>query len=96
VVFGRRGARPFHLDEMDRFYRRSTFSDAKDLDVRRRPELYRVEDVTLSGGILTTKRGVLVTPLSLPSPTPSPVLEGSARATPRVESRTAPTAKPRR
>jgi hypothetical protein len=96
VVFGRRGARPFHLDEMDRFYRRSTFSDAKDLDVRRRPELYRVEDVTLSGGVLTTKRGALVTPLSLPSPTPSPVLEGSARATPRVESKTAPTAKPRR
>src|SRR5205823_985867 len=77
VVFGRRGARPFHLDEMERFYRRSSFSDGKDFDRRRRPELYRVEDVTLSGGVLTTKRGAVVTPLSVPSPTPSPDLEGS-------------------
>jgi len=29
VVFGRRGSRPFHLDEMERFYRRSTFAEDK-------------------------------------------------------------------
>ena len=34
VVFGRRGARPFHLDEMERFYRRADIGDAKDIDAR--------------------------------------------------------------
>ncbi|HJT81902.1 MAG TPA: hypothetical protein VJ719_11950, partial [Chthoniobacterales bacterium] len=73
VVFGRRGSRPFHLDEMARFYRRSV--DAK--DSARDGELYRVEDVTLTGGVLTTKSGAVLTPMATPTPTPSPT------ATPR-------------
>jgi hypothetical protein len=70
VVFGRRGARPFHLDEMERFYRRSEFFDAKDVDLRHKGGLYRVEDVTLSGGVLSTKSGTVLT--SAPTPTPTP------------------------
>src|SRR5882724_11370740 len=69
VVFGRRGARPFHLDEMERFYRHSIFGDAKDFE-RRKGELYRVEDVTLSGGVLTTKGGEVLSPLAMPTPSP--------------------------
>src|SRR5713101_8360802 len=82
VVFGRRGARPFHLDEMERFFRRSTFVGAKD-DLRRKGELYRVEDVTLSGGVLTTKSGALLTPLATPTPLPS--AKSLPPATPEVE-----------
>src|SRR6202140_4801638 len=43
VVFGRRGSRPFHLSEMERFYLRSENVDAKDFSRSR--SLYRVEDV---------------------------------------------------
>ncbi|MEY2439712.1 MAG: hypothetical protein QOI34_1097 [Verrucomicrobiota bacterium] len=71
VVFGRRGSRPFHLDEIGRFYRRSV--DGKDFDDRRNREVYRVEDVTLSGGVLTTKSGGLLTPAATPTPSESPV-----------------------
>jgi hypothetical protein len=77
VVFGRRGARPFHLDEMERFYRRSGFPDAKDVDLRRKGPPYRVEDVTLSGGVLTTKGGDVLTPLLTPTPAP-PQIEPTA------------------
>ena len=73
VVFGRRGARPFHLDEMERFYRRAEISDAKDVDVRRKGELYRVEDVTLSGGVLSTKSGTTLTPIPTPIPSATPI-----------------------
>ena len=91
VVFGRRGSRPFHLGEMERFYRRAEIVDAKDVDLQRKGELYRVEDVTLSGGVLTTKSGTILTPqpVSTPSPTPAssapePEVEPSAipRSTP--------------
>jgi hypothetical protein len=71
VVFGRRGARPFHLAEMDRFYRRSV----EEKDFGGKGELYRVEDITLSGGVLTTKSGALLTPIA--TPTPSPVISPS-------------------
>src|SRR3989442_6237634 len=57
VVFGRRGSRPFHLNEMERFYRRAEIVDAKDVDLRRKGELYRVEDVTLSAAVFQTKSG---------------------------------------
>src|SRR5436853_755056 len=70
VVFGRRGARPFHLDEMERFYRRSTISDGK--NVLTEGDLYRVEDVTLSGGVLTNKSGETLTPMVTPTPSPVP------------------------
>jgi hypothetical protein len=90
VVFGRRGARPFHLDEMERFYLHANLDDAK--DVRRKGELYRVEDVTLSGGVLTTKSGALLTPL--PTPTPLPLPETSPNAVPEVEPSVIPSPTP--
>ncbi|MEY2541738.1 MAG: hypothetical protein QOI22_1340, partial [Verrucomicrobiota bacterium] len=87
VVFGRRGARPFHLDEMERFYRRSTESDAKDVDLRKGP-LYFVEDITLSGGVLTTKSGALLTPLPTSTPSLLPMVSPSE---PEVEPSAIPT-----
>jgi hypothetical protein len=57
---------------MERFYRRSEVVDAKDVDLGK-GELYRVEDVTLSGGVLMTKSGALLTPLPTPTPSPSPL-----------------------
>jgi hypothetical protein len=92
VVFGRRGSRPFHLDEMERFYRRSTFAEGKDFEQRKGP-LYFVEDVTVSGGVLTTKRGEVLTPLATPTPSPSPM---SSPAEPEVEPSAIPMATPRR
>jgi hypothetical protein len=92
VVFGRRGARPFHLDEMERFYRRAGLSDAKD-NARDKGELYHVEDVTLSGGVLTTKSGVLLTPL--PTPVPSPFPGNSPYPEPEVEPSAIPSPIPR-
>jgi hypothetical protein len=74
VVFGRRGSRPFHLDEMERFYRRSEVVDAKDVDLRRKGAIYRVEDVTLSGGVLSTKSGTILTPIPTPTPLPTPLM----------------------
>ncbi|MEN3369497.1 MAG: hypothetical protein V7609_1640 [Verrucomicrobiota bacterium] len=67
VVFGRRGSRPFHLEEMDKFFRHSQFADAKD-GVTRGGSLYRVEDVMAPNGKLMTKSGALLTP----EPTPVP------------------------
>ncbi len=76
VVFGRRGARPFHLDEMERFYRKSTSGEGKDFQPRK-GELYRVEDVALSGGVLTTRSGKVLTSLPAPTPSPSPAVSPS-------------------
>jgi hypothetical protein len=70
VVFGRRGSRPFHLDEMERFYRTSISEEGK--NVVSKGDLYFVEDVTMSGGVLTTKNGELLTPLPTPTPSPTP------------------------
>ena len=70
VVFGRRGARPFHLDEMERFFWRRDYADAKESGGRRGEGLYRVEDVTTRDGKLMTRSGALLTPL--PTPTPAP------------------------
>ena len=76
VVFGRRGSRPFHLDEMARFYKREV--DAKDYVTERRGDgVYRVEDITMSGGVLMTKSGTVLTPI--PTPTPSPTASPSSR-----------------
>ena len=64
VVFGRRGARPFHLSEMLPFLRHSDGS------------LYRVENVVRRAEKLFTSRGreleMRPTPLSTPSPTVAP------------------------
>jgi hypothetical protein len=75
VVFGRRGSRPFHLGEMERFYLHSEYADSKD-GLARRGYIYRVEDVSAHEGKLMTKSGVLLTPLPTPTPaataTPAP------------------------
>ena len=88
VVFGRRGSRPFHLDEMERFYRRST--SGEDKNVAGKGELYRVEDVMLFGGVLKTKSGMVLTPLEPPTSSPLP------QATPEVEPSAIPMATPGR
>src|SRR6266404_3749050 len=76
VVFGRRGSRPFHLDEMEKFYLRSA---GESKDGRRWGSLYRVEDVMARNGKLMTKSGVLLTPLPGPEPSatvsPTPPLD---------------------
>jgi hypothetical protein len=78
VVFGRRGSRPFHLNEMERFYRRTEYVDAKD-GTTRRGSLYRVEDVLARDGKLMTKSGVFLSPLPTPTPaateSPTPPLD---------------------
>ena len=75
VVFGRRGSRPFHLEEMEKFFRHSQFAEAKD-GVTRGGSLYRVEDVMAPNGKLMTKSGALLTPVPTPVPaagvTPTP------------------------
>jgi len=70
VVFGRRGSRPFHLNEMERFYLHSEFGDAKDGSARR-GSLYRVEDVISRDGKLMTTSGVFLSPLVTPAPAPT-------------------------
>jgi hypothetical protein len=57
---------------MERFYRRSTYTDAKDVDLARKGPLYFVEDVTVSGGVLQTKSGMTLTPLATPTPAATP------------------------
>jgi hypothetical protein len=89
VVFGRRGSRPFHLNEMERFYLRSTSNEGKDFE-QRNGELYFVEDVTMSGGVLTTKSGEVLTPLPTPTPAPQPM---SSPSEPGVEPSAIPTPK---
>ena len=76
VVFGRRGSRPFHLNEMERFYLHSEFADAKD-GIARRGNLYRVEDVISRDGRLMTKSGVFLSPLITPTPAPTATPEAS-------------------
>jgi len=76
VVFGRRGARPFHLDEMEKFY---LHSDGDSKDGRRWGSLYFVEDVAARNRQLMTKSGVLLNPLPGPEPaaivSPTPPLD---------------------
>jgi len=78
VVFGRRGARPFHLDEMEKFY---LHSDGDSKDGRRWGAIYRVEDVSARNGKLMTKSGVILSPLPGPEPAatagPTPPLDYS-------------------
>jgi hypothetical protein len=74
VVFGRRGSRPFHLSEMQRFWRHDGVGD-----------VFRVEDVVRNGRDLLTREGEILEPASvagpMASPTPIPV-EPSPAATP--------------
>jgi len=76
VVFGRRGSRPFHEDEMTAFFRHfEGYYPANPAD-KRTGSLYTVEDVTVSDGQLRTKSGpALGEPLKFqaePAPTQSP------------------------
>ena len=91
VVFGRRGSRPFHLDEMERFYLRSTSDEGK--NVAGKGDLYRVEDVMLSGGVLQTKSGIPLTPQEMPTPSPTPMISPGE---PEVEPSAIPSMTPRR
>ena len=65
VVFGRRGSRPFHLSEMQRFLRHDGGGN-----------LFRVEDVVRSGQNLLTRGGETLVPISSPSPSATPVARG--------------------
>jgi hypothetical protein len=69
VVFGRRGSRPFHLDEMEKFYRHADGA------------LYTVEDVATHDGKLTARDGSeLAPPAEFKSrPEPQPKYAPSAR-----------------
>jgi hypothetical protein len=91
VVFGRRGSRPFHLDEMERFYRKSGGCEGK--DIAGTGELYRVEDALLSGGVLQTKSGMPLTPLEIPTPSPMPLISPSE---PGIEPSAIPIMTPKR
>jgi len=62
VVFGRRGARPFHLSEMSPFFRHIEGGG-----------LYQVEDVTTRDGKLFTRGGRELQPNPSPTPPASPV-----------------------
>jgi hypothetical protein len=57
---------------MERFYRRSMSGEGK--NVVGKGKLYRVEDVILSGGVLQTKSGMPLTPLEMPTPSPTPMI----------------------
>src|SRR4029078_7314354 len=76
VVFGRRGGRPFHLNEMERFYVHSDLAESKDGGGGRGTP-YRVEDVLARDGKLMTKSGVMLEPVPMPSPTGTPAALGS-------------------
>jgi hypothetical protein len=57
---------------MERFFRHSEYVDAK--DGRARPgALYRVEDVMVRNGILTTRAGAKLSPVPQPGPASSPM-----------------------
>jgi hypothetical protein len=70
---------------MERFYRRARAEEGK--NVVSKGELYFVEDVTLSGGVLTSKSGTVLTPLAVPTPSPAvsptPAAEPTVIATPK-------------
>jgi len=92
VVFGRRGSRPFHLNEMERFYLHSEFGDAKDGSARS-GSLYRVEDVMARDGKLMTKSGVFLSPLVTPAPAATPT-PGALDFLPDIEPEPLPGASP--
>jgi hypothetical protein len=70
VVFGRRGSRPFHPSEMQRFLRHDGVGD-----------LFYVEDVVRNGGDLLTRKGEILVPRPTATATPASV-EPTPAATP--------------
>ena len=57
VVFGRRGSRPFTLDEMEKFYRHFAGPTPNDLKAKRTGPLYKVEELTVKNGELLAQSG---------------------------------------
>jgi len=77
VVFGRRGARPFHLSEMLPFLRHVDGIYPSDPSAEHTGPIYRVENVTRRDDKLFTRSGrelEPLVPLPSPSPTPSPLV----------------------
>src|SRR5207245_2697340 len=62
VVFGRRGARPFHLEEMEAFYRHFAETYPTNFQARRSGEMYQVEDTVVHSGQLETRTGTKLNP----------------------------------
>ncbi len=60
VVFGRRGSRPFHLDEMDKFLRHHNDVFDPNPDAPRTGEFYRVDDIIEQDGQLKTRSGTSI------------------------------------
>ena len=57
VVFGRRGSRPFTMDEMEKFFRHFAGPTPSDLKSKRTGPLYKVEEVAVKNGELQTASG---------------------------------------
>ena len=57
VVFGRRGSRPFTMDEMQKFFRHFAGPTPSDLKSKRTGPLYKVEEVAVKNGELQTASG---------------------------------------
>ena len=76
VVFGRRGSRPFHEDEWQRFLRHADGTPYRVEDVKERPD-----------GSLATKSGAVLKPEPYVSPEPAEVVAPKPR--PRLERRPA-------
>ena len=70
VVFGRRGSRPFKVEEMEEFYRHFGANQPEG-STNRTGELYEVDDVVMKNGQLTTRDGqALGAPLAYKSTEP--------------------------
>jgi hypothetical protein len=73
VVFGRRGARPFHVDEMQAFYRHYSDVYTTNRVGERTGPVYQVEDVTSRDGKVVTREGDSVAePLAIVSASEKP------------------------
>jgi hypothetical protein len=73
VVFSRRGARPFHLDEMAEFLRHRTNIFDPDPNAPHDGDFYRVNDMVNLDGVLKTRSGEAVPdPLDFGQPPPPP------------------------
>jgi hypothetical protein len=81
VVFGRRGSRPFHLEEMEAFYRHYPEIYPTNLLARRTGEFYQVEDVAMHDGQLQTRSGAPLKPTEQfqPQPEAPPALQTQNR-----------------
>lgn len=62
VVFGRRGSRPFHVDEMRAFYRHGSDFFRRKEGKANPGEIYKVDDVFIKDGVLKTGEGKALEP----------------------------------